>query len=86
LGRVSGRGAARRAVDVPFGRLEPVFWYIDGPMMASASDGPMIRVAGTPHYDGARADAADPAVIAVSGIGPVRQAWVDPSRPVLRRW
>jgi hypothetical protein len=44
------------------------------------------RVAGTPHYDGARADAAEPAVIAVSGIGPVAQKWVDPSQPVLRQW
>ena len=43
------------------------------------------RVAGTPHYDGARADAAEPAVIAVSGVGPVRQAWVNLSQPVLRR-
>ena len=47
----------------------------------------MRRVAGgTPHYDGARADAAEPAVIAVSGTGAVRQEWVDPSQPVLRRW
>jgi catechol 2,3-dioxygenase-like lactoylglutathione lyase family enzyme len=48
-------------------------------------DGIVRRVAGTPHYDGARADAAEPAVIAVSGVGPVRQAWVDSSQPVLRR-
>jgi hypothetical protein len=38
------------------------------------------------HYDGARADGSEPAVIAVSGTGPVRQQWVDPSRPSLRRW
>jgi hypothetical protein len=44
------------------------------------------RVAETPHYDGARADATEPAVIAVSGIGPVGQKWVDPSQPVLRRY
>jgi hypothetical protein len=44
------------------------------------------RVAGTPHYDGARADASEPAVIVVSGDGPVGQKWVDPSQPVLRRW
>ena len=43
------------------------------------------RIAGTPHYDGALPDAAEPAVIAVTGIGPVRQAWVDPSLPTLRR-
>jgi len=29
-----------------------------------------------PHYDGARADAAKPAVIAVSRMRPVRQKWV----------
>ncbi|BBW99699.1 hypothetical protein BST36_24915 [Mycolicibacterium moriokaense] len=43
------------------------------------------RVAGTPHYDGARPDATEPAVIAVTGIGPVDQTWVDPSQPPLRR-
>jgi hypothetical protein len=31
------------------------------------------RVAGTPHYDGTRRDAAEPAVIAISGLGPVDQ-------------
>ncbi len=41
-------------------------------------------VAGTPHDDGARAEATEPAIIAVSGIGPVHQQWVDPSQPVLR--
>jgi hypothetical protein len=44
-----------------------------------------LRIAGTPHYDGAKADAAEPAVIAVSGMGPVNQTWVDPSQPILRR-
>ena len=43
------------------------------------------RVAGTPHYDGALAGAAEPAVIAVTGMGPVRQTWVDPAQPPLRR-
>lgn len=43
------------------------------------------RVARTPHYDGARADAREPAVIALSGVGPVEQTWVDPSLPPLRR-
>ena len=42
------------------------------------------RVAGTPHYDRARRDATEPAVIAVSGIGPVDQKWVDPSLPTVR--
>jgi hypothetical protein len=43
------------------------------------------RIAGTPHYDGPRPDATEPAVIAVTGIGPVEQKWVDPSRPWPRR-
>jgi hypothetical protein len=42
------------------------------------------RVAGTPHYDGARNDAAEPAIIAISGIGPVHQTWVDPAAPPIR--
>jgi hypothetical protein len=49
------------------------------------SGGFVRRVAGTPHYDGALAKAAEPAVIAVTGMGPVRQAWVDPAQPPLRR-
>jgi hypothetical protein len=44
------------------------------------------RVAGSPHYDGAHPDADEPAVIVVSGLGPVKQAWVDPSQPGLRQW
>lgn len=44
------------------------------------------RVAGTPHYDGARADATEAAVIVVSGNGPVGQRWVDPSQPMVRSW
>ncbi|HME79402.1 MAG TPA: hypothetical protein VKI00_28200 [Mycobacterium sp.] len=36
-------------------------------------------------YDGALAGAAQPAIIAVTGTGPVRQTWVDPAQPPLRR-
>jgi hypothetical protein len=43
------------------------------------------RVAGTPHYDGARFGATEPAVIAVCGIGPVEQTWVDPTQSWWRR-
>lgn len=43
------------------------------------------RVARTPHYDGVRKDGTEPAVIAVSGIGPVGQEFVDPTQPALRR-
>jgi hypothetical protein len=35
--------------------------------------------------DGVKADAAEPVVIAVTGMGPVNQRWVDPSQPILRR-
>jgi hypothetical protein len=71
--------------------ISGVWWCNSGPDFDPAEavrvhpGGFVRRVAGTPHYDGARADAAEPAVIAVSGVGPVRQAWVDPSQPVLRR-
>jgi hypothetical protein len=68
-----------------------VWWCNSGPdfdpdQARPASAGSFVRrVAGTPHYDGARPDAAEPAVIAVTGIGPVDQTWVDPSQPWLRR-
>ena len=43
------------------------------------------RVAHTPHYDGVRRDGTEPAVIAICGIGPVGQKWLDPSKPGWRR-
>ena len=43
------------------------------------------RVAMTPHYDGVIATAAEPAVIAISGIAPVHVKLVDPSLPGWRR-
>ena len=43
------------------------------------------RIAGTPHYDGVRADGKEPAVIAICGIGPVGLKWVDPSKPGWRK-
>ena len=67
--------------------LSGVWWCNSGPDFDPAQAVPVYpggfvrRVAGTPHYDGARADAAEPAVIMVSGDGPVGQKWVDrPSR------
>jgi hypothetical protein len=72
--------------------ISGVWWCNSGPDFDPAQAVPVYpggfvhRVAGTPHYDGARADAAEPAVIAVSGIAPVRQQWVDASQPVLRQW
>jgi hypothetical protein len=42
------------------------------------------RVARTPHYDGVKRDAKEPAVIALFGIAPVEFALVDPSKPAWR--
>ena len=72
--------------------LSGVWWCNSGPDFDPAQAVPVYpggfvrRVAGTPHYDGARADATEPAVIVVTGDGPVGQKWVNPSQPVLRRW
>jgi hypothetical protein len=43
------------------------------------------RVARTPHYDGVKRDAKEPAVIALFGIAPVDLALVDPGKPGWRR-
>ncbi|MGO9475892.1 MAG: cupin domain-containing protein [Rhodomicrobium sp.] len=43
------------------------------------------RVARTPHYDGVKRDAKEPAVIALFGIAPVKFELVDPSRPPWRQ-
>jgi hypothetical protein len=43
------------------------------------------RVAGTPHYDGVVRGHAEPAIIAICGIGPVNYALIDPSQPGVRR-
>lgn len=43
------------------------------------------RVAHTPHYDGVRRDGTVPAVIAICGMGPVGQTWLDPGKPGWRR-
>jgi hypothetical protein len=43
------------------------------------------RVAHTPHYDGVKRDATEPAVIALFGMGPVHLELVDPSKPGWRQ-
>jgi hypothetical protein len=43
------------------------------------------RVARTPHYDGVKKNAAEPAVIGIFGIAPVDLKLVDPSKPAWRR-
>jgi hypothetical protein len=43
------------------------------------------RVAHTPHYDGVKRDAKEPAVIALFGIAPVELTLVDPGQPSWRQ-
>ena len=43
------------------------------------------RVAKTPHYDGAKADAKEPAVIAICGMGPITARWLEPDKPGWRK-
>lgn len=43
------------------------------------------RVAHTPHYDGVRAHGTEPAVIAICGMAPVGQKWLDPHKPHVRK-
>jgi hypothetical protein len=43
------------------------------------------RIAGTPHYDGVKKGADEPAVIGLFGIAPVQFKLVDPSKPGWRR-
>ena len=43
------------------------------------------RVARTPHYDGAKADAKEPAVIAICGVGPITAHWLEPGKPGWRK-
>jgi hypothetical protein len=43
------------------------------------------RVARTPHYDGVKKDAKEPAVIAIFGTAPVKLKLVDPDKPGWRR-
>lgn len=39
------------------------------------------RVAGTPHYDGVQRDAKEPAILAISGIGPIHFKLTDRGKP-----
>ena len=42
------------------------------------------RIARTPHYDGVKKDASEPAVIGLFGIAPVQFELVDPDKPAWR--
>lgn len=71
--------------------LSGTWWCNSGPDFDPAACVPVPagsfvrRVAGTPHYDGVVRAGAEPAVIAICGIGPVNYALVDPSQPGWRR-
>lgn len=43
------------------------------------------RLARTPHYDGVKKDAKEPAIIGLFGIAPVQIELVDPNKPAWRR-
>jgi hypothetical protein len=43
------------------------------------------RVANTPHYDGVKKDGAEPAIIAICGIGPVNVTWLVPGTAPWRK-
>lgn len=43
------------------------------------------RVANTPHYDGVKRDAKQPAVMALFGIAPVHLKLIDPNKPSWRK-
>jgi hypothetical protein len=71
--------------------LSGAWWVNSGPDFDPAntvrvpSGGFILRVAHTPHYDGVKPDAKEPAVIAIFGIAPVQLELVDPSKPAWRR-
>ena len=56
-----------------------------GNAVAVSAGGFVRRVAHTPHYDGVKREAREPAVIALFGIAPVKFELVDPSRPPWRQ-
>jgi hypothetical protein len=71
--------------------LSGTWWVNSGPdfdpnaTVPVRAGGFVRRVAHTPHYDGVKRNADEPAVIALSGIAPVDLTLVDPSKPGWRR-
>ncbi|HZA08862.1 tat pathway signal sequence [Mycobacterium sp.] len=67
------------------------WWVNSGPdfrpqdAVAVGPGGYVKRTAHTPHYDGVPQGQADPAVIAISGLGPVDIQLVDPTKPSWRQ-
>jgi hypothetical protein len=70
--------------------LSGTWWVNSGPdfdpdnTVPVPAGGFVRRVAGTPHYDGVKKDAKEPAVIGLFGIAPVRFQLVDPGKPAWR--
>jgi hypothetical protein len=71
--------------------LSGTWWVNSGADFDPANTVPVLaggfvrRVARTPHYDGVKPGAREPAVIALFGIGPVDLLLVDPSKPAWRK-
>ena len=42
---------------------------------------PSCRIAGTPHSDGVKKSDTEPAIIAITGIGPIHTDLSDPNKP-----
>lgn len=67
------------------------WWVTSGDTFDPASTVPVTagsfvhRVARTSHYDGVKAGEAEPATIAICGIGPITFHPVDPSQPSVRK-
>ena len=67
------------------------WWVTSGETFDPASTVPapagtfVRRVARTPHYDGAKPDAKEPAMIAICGIGPITAHWLEPDKPAWRQ-
>jgi hypothetical protein len=71
--------------------LSGTWWVASGEDFAPESTMPVPaggfvrRVARTPHYDGVKRDAKGPAIIAISGIGPIHYHLTDTSQPGWRK-
>ena len=71
--------------------LSGTWWVASGEDFAPESTVPVKaggfvrRVARTPHYDGVKSDVQEPAIIAISGIGPIHYHLVDTGQPGWRK-
>jgi hypothetical protein len=71
--------------------LSGTWWVNSGPdfdpdnTVPVSAGGFVRRVAHTPHYDGVKRGAKEPAVIALFGVAPVNFELVDPRRPAWRQ-